>query len=364
MAGPAWLMAPQAQYREPVRAWLVLDQPPSPTTDYYVRPRAAQAGVPVAYRAIQDDPSPGDLKPGTLVIIVRYVRPKWVKALREHQAHLAGVVYLLDDDLFDPQAWRDLPLGYRWRLWRHQQALRPLWRRLVSTYWVSTPALAQRYPQLGAQVMPPLPASDEVESVPSWPAAAPSPGRTVLLFYHGTRSHQAEMAWLQPIVAQALAACPHLHFEVMGNGPIQQLFRDLPRTRVLHPMSWSAYLAHCRWLADQHPGQRIGLAPLLPSAFNAVRSHTRVWDIARCAAVGLYADEGPYAQVIRHGQEGWLLPPVASVWCEAIVSLYHDAEQRQRMSQASVQLAQRWGRCDRSATFAPASPPPRTPPTA
>lgn len=340
-----WLTAPRAHYREPIRAWLVLEQSPSPTTDYYVRPRAAQAGVPVRYRDIHTPPCPADLQPGTLVIVVRYALPLWVRALRRQQQHLAGVVYLLDDDLFDPQAWRELPLGYRWRLWRHQQALRPLWRQLVSTYWVSTPALAQRYPQLGAQVMPPLPLPEDrflAEATQAVSREEPVVHRKVLLFYHGTRSHQAEMAWLAPIVAQALAVCPDLHFEIIGNGAVNRLFRDLPRTRVLHPMSWPAYVAHCHWLADQHPGQRIGLAPLLTSEFNAVRSHTRVWDMTRCAAVGLYAAEGPYADVIRDGHDGLLLPASASAWLDAIVALYNDADRRRRMSQASAALVRRW----------------------
>jgi hypothetical protein len=106
-------------------------------------------------------------------------------------------------------------------------------------------------------------------------------------------------------------------------------------------MSWPAYLAHCRWLADQSPGQRIGLAPLLPSPFNDTRSHTRIWDITRCAAVGLYAANGPYAAVIRHDHNGLLLPLNAGVWGEAITELYHDADRRLRMSRAAAALMRR-----------------------
>ena len=339
----SWLgMTPApVTYREPVRAWLVLEQSPSPTTDYYVRSRAAQAGVPVRYRDIRVEPSAEDVSPGTLVIVVRYVSSAWVKMLRARQSSLAGVIYLLDDDLFDAQSWRGLPLGYQWRLWQHHRALRPLWRQLVSAYWVSTTALAQRYPHLRAQVMPPLPLPEDV-ALPQVPGSTgpTSAGKSILLFYHGTRSHLADMMWLRPAVEYALAKCPHLYFEIIGNEAIHRLFRHLPRTRVLHPMSWTAYLAHCRGLADQHPGQRIGLAPLLPSPFNDTRSHTRIWDITRCAAVGLYAANGPYAAQIQHGHNGLLLPLDTGIWGEAIADLYHDADRRLHMSLAAAALTQ------------------------
>jgi hypothetical protein len=338
---------PLASYSARVQRWLVLEQPPSPTTDYYLRPRAAHCGLPVRYRSLAEPVQPGDLAPGTLVIVVRYLSRAWAQALQAQAAELAGVVYLMDDDLLDPRAWRGLPLGYQWRLWRHGWVLWPALRRLASAYWMSTPALVQRYAHLGAQLVPPLPlVSDGAQhllrssrSSHAWPegAAAQAPEK-LLLFYHGTRSHMAEMHWLRPIVAQALAACPQLHFEVMGEASINQIFRSLPRTRVLHPMSWPNYLAHCHALAAQAPGQRMGLAPLLPSRFNAVRSHTRAFDVARCAAVGLYAEPGPYAQVIGHERNGLLLPQEPAVWVQAIVALCADDARRQRLSAASTDL--------------------------
>lgn len=326
------------RYRTAERRWLVLELPPSPTTDYYVRPRAERAGVPVSYRSIYEPPRPGDLAPGTRVIVVRYLSRVWGRALERAAAGLAGLVYLMDDDLLDPAAWRGLPWGYQWRLWRHGRVLWPLLGRLASEYWMSTPALSQRYAHLSPRLTPPLPLREDLAPDVPQPPHPGGAGR-VLLFYHGTRSHLAEMDWLRPIVGRVLADCPLLHFEAIGDVSVQRRFRDLPRARVLHPMPWPAYLAHCRWLAGQPAGQSIGLAPLLPSRFNAVRSHTRVLDIARCRAAGLYAQGMPYAGVIRHGRDGLLLPPDPQAWEQAIRQLCADAALRLALGRAGVERA-------------------------
>src|SRR5205085_11321651 len=141
--------------------------------------------------------------------------------------------------------------------------------------WVSTAALSERYRALQPEVMPPLPLVDDT------PRAAEGDDGFVRLFYHGTQAHEAEIRWLRPIVAACLEACPQVHFELIGNHAVNQLYRGLPRTRILHPMAWPNYLAHCRTMRGH-----IGLAPLLVSDFNAGRSHVKVFDVARCGAVG------------------------------------------------------------------------------
>ena len=97
------------------------------------------------------------------------------------------------------------------------------------------------------------------------------------------------MRWLRPVIAEVLSACPLAHFEVIGDQEVNRLFRDLPRTRVLHPMSWPNYLSHCRAMRGH-----IGLAPLLPGVFNAARSATKRFDIARCRARAVAAHAEPY----------------------------------------------------------------------
>lgn len=297
---------------EPVRRWLVLQQGPNPSTDYYIRPRAEASGCPVAYRHIdQDAPAADDLLPGTRVVIVRYLTPAWAQALRQHQAALAGIVYFMDDELLDPQAWKGLPAPYRQKLQRYCGRLHRTLAELVTEYWGSTAPLCARHAGLGMRLVPPLPLAEDAGRQP----IRPVPGEPVQIFYHGTSVHLDEMRWLRPVIAQVLSACPLAHFEVIGDHEVNRLFRDLPRTRVLHPMSWPNYLSHCRAMRGH-----IGLAPLLPGQFNAGRSHTKVHDIARCAAQALCANQAPYdVPAGQWAQRPLLLTMQAGQWVDALV---------------------------------------------
>lgn len=286
-----------ARWRGPARyprgadeatAWLVLQQGPNPSSDYYVRPRVAD-GRPVRWRHVEKDaPAPEDLAPGTRVVIVRYLTSAWARALAKAQVAgaLAGVVYFMDDDLLDPSAWRGLPDAYRRKLDRLCARMAGPIGRLASEYWVSTAALQARHAGRGPRLVPPQMLAEDAGQAP----CPVRPGEPVQVFYHGTAAHLDEMRWLRPVIARVLDACPQVHFEAIGDLEVHRLFRDLPRTRVLHPMGWPNYLAHGRQMRGH-----VGLAPLLPGAFNAGRSHTKAYDIARCGAVALLADDPVYA---------------------------------------------------------------------
>jgi hypothetical protein len=118
------------------------------------------------------------------------------------------------------------------------------------------------------------------------------------------------------VIAEVLSACPLAHFEVIGDHEVNRLFRDLPRTRVLHPMSWPNYLSHCRAMRGH-----VGLAPLLPGTFNAARSATKVLDIARASACGIFAEQEPYTEPLVRNAHGMCLPMQAEIWRRAICVL-------------------------------------------
>jgi hypothetical protein len=291
----------------------VLQSGPNPSTDYYIRPRAVAGGVPTVYRDVeQDRPSAEDLQDGTLVIVVRYLSRPWAEALHASAARLAGVVYFMDDDLLDPSAWAGLPSPYHQKLTRHFVQGVPALASLISQLWVSTPVLQERYADLRAQVVPPLPLPGDEGLQP----AQPQPDEPVLVFYHGTSAHMEEMRWLQPVMAIVLTACPQVLFEIIGNQEVNKLYRHLPRTRVLHPMSWPNYLSHCRNMRGH-----IGLAPLLHSSFNAGRSATKVMDIARCRAIGVYGRVPPYDTAITDGADAILISMDQQAWAEAIINV-------------------------------------------
>jgi hypothetical protein len=314
-------------YTRPVTRWLVLQSGPNPSTDYYIRPRAAAAGVATTYRDIDDDvPTARDFADGTQVIVVRYLSRPWAEALRAHAGSMAGVVYFMDDDLLDPPSWHGLPGPYRDRLARHYTTMAGEIAALTSELWVSTPTLRSRYESLDARVREPLPLVTDA------PRPLPAEAGVVRCFYHGSQAHDAEIRWLRPVVDACLEACSHLHFEIIGNHAVNKLYRDLPRTTVLHPMNWSNYVAHCNSTRGD-----IGLAPLLPTGFNAGRSHAKVFDITRCGAVGVYACMPPYDAIVRDGVDGALLPNEPEAWVRRIVDLATDVTLLRRLQRSAAQ---------------------------
>jgi hypothetical protein len=75
----------------------------------------------------------------------------------------------------------------------------------------------------------------------------------------------------------------------------------------------------------------VGLAPLLPSAFNQARSATKFFDITQAGAVGIYADHPVYRSMVKNEENGLLLPMDQEVWAEAVLRLGCDDMQRQQL---------------------------------
>jgi len=300
------------------RQWLVLQQNDNPSTDYYIRPRLQETGLPVSYKNIdKHDPQFGDLAPGTGVVIVRYLNARWATALRTHRSQLSQVVYFMDDDLLHPKHWAGLPRAYVKKLNKYCGAFIPDICALSSAYWFSTEELRRRYTVKSAQVVLPRPLMGDPHG-PSMLQPVREHG-PIQMFYHGSATHQPEMEWLFPVVEALLDRCPDLHFELIGNHGINQQFRHLPRTRILHPLSWHNYISHCHTLNGH-----IGLAPILPSPFNMGRSHSKIYDIARCGAVGVYSKPSPYVGPITDQEDGLLLGNDPQLWVESIAELVNN----------------------------------------
>lgn len=317
-----WLRRPAEGFARPSdpletspRRVVLLEWEPNPSSDQLLMPWLATLGhAPVRQRTEAPDLADGDL-----VVIVRYLSPATRRAIEAHAGRLAGVAYFMDDDLWDAAAWHGLPHDYRRRLQTRARAHLPWLQTHANALWVSTGALATKYAAWAPRTLPLLPQPTAVaEAAPVWVA------------YHGTASHGAEIAWLQPVLAQALARCPALHFELFGDRHVASMYRSLPRVAVLHPMPWPAYRAY-----TAATRRDIGLAPLRPSAFNAARGAVKFMDYARMGAVGLYSAVPPYAGFVRDNTDGLLLPDEPAAWVEALVALACDTPRRMAMLQAA-----------------------------
>lgn len=287
---------------------LVLSPGRTPTVDYYLaaRLRRLQSASVRFVDASVEAPGAMQLGKGVFVVIVRHVSRGWLRFLRQERASLSGVAYLMDDDI--PSAWlcRELPVDYRFWTTGRYMMIQGMLADVCDRIWVSTERLQSRYGRRGASRLGPM--------EPELPRAA-APSGTRRWGYHGTRTHEREIRWLLPVVEAVQAAAPDHEFEIFGNARIARWFAHVPRVHVLPPRPWSAYLAHCR-----SSNLAVGVAPLLPGRFNAVRSWVKIFDITRCGAVGVFSDREPYAPGLE-GVGAALLANEQSLWSAEIVRL-------------------------------------------
>jgi glycosyltransferase involved in cell wall biosynthesis len=303
---------------------VVIEHGRMPSTDYFVVPHVTRPGLPVSvFNSTRGGVDTSALSPGALVVFVRYIDARWAEAVRAAREHLAGVVLFMDDDLLDWRALQGLPWRYAYKIWRLTLRRRQWLEDVKASLWVSSEYLAGKYPLLNPVVIAAAPAPNIVLSRPA-----------VRIAYHGTASHAAEIRWLVPIVRKVQEQCDNTFFEIFGRADVNRLYRGIERTAVLHPMSWPNYYAY-----TSLGGLDIGLAPLLPSRFNAGRSGTKFFDFVRCGAVGIYSDAVPYAGFVRNEVDGILVKNDSDAWVEAILRLARDDKTRKRMAKIATERA-------------------------
>ena len=283
-----------------------------PTTDLYLHENLRERfGEAVTYvntlRTLPDDVVLGR---DTLVVVVRYAPKKWLQWLMHRQDKLAGIALLIDDDM--PTALRAPELPFRYAMktaWRYARTRRLL-GQLCSEVWVSTPELARRYARFSHRLLEP----NYVESRSAGEEKA-------VYFYHGTWAHRREIEWLVPVVRQVQEAIPGAWFEIMGTDRVRRLYRGIPRVRVVHPMPWRDYLAYAGTVTYQ-----VGLAPCFDTEFNRARSHSKVFDITRLGAAGIYSNVTPYREKVIHGQTGYLCANEPGKWVAVLKRLLNDED--------------------------------------
>ena len=306
------LFEPRARYnRKKTERVLVLTPGRIPTTDIYLKTRLDELpSSNVVWIDTKEKPQPSDacITDGSYCIIVRSAPHAWLKGLQRQSEMLSGVVYLMDDDIPEALFAEDLPHIYALRTGLRYAASRELLSSVCSEIWVSTVYLRDKYYPISTQVIPPRYYELACER---------KPPRKVW-FYHGSAAHRKEHEWLTPIVHAVQQAEGNAEFEVIGNQRIARYYDGIPRVHVLRPMCWEDYVRHTSSVR-----YAVGVTPLLPSSFNLARSESKMFDIRRCQAVGLYTDVEPYRSCVIHGVTGWLLPNEPQLWIERIVTELH-----------------------------------------
>lgn len=297
---------------------VILQETANPSVDFFLR--QPFSGQSVSCLSLHDTPDDDQLTGATLVVC-RYLDRRWRLWIEQNRHALARLVYFFDDDLFDVRATKGLPWRYRYKLWRLARRHGQWLQQMDAEFWVSSPHLQQAYAAWRPQLV--APANPHGRPMPSQAGQYDAD----ILFYHGSASHGADLRWLEPVLSDVSATCPNILIELIGDRHVRDLYSHLPRVRVVHPMAWNHYQALLR-----SPGRTIGLAPLLPTRFNAARAPTKFFDITATGAVGLYADHSVYRDTISHDHNGLLLPMDAQdAWAEAIIALHHAPDRCQRL---------------------------------
>lgn len=289
-------------------ATLVLSMNSSPSLYYYFGTRAMRNLEPIRILALdQEKIDYRSLAGYSRIIICRYL--SFAVLLRLIMRHylsksLPPCIHFIDDDMAHAFQYRQLAIGYRFKTSLRYWSTSILLRLMDSKLWTSTEALANLYSSRAKQaVIRPL----------EYPVLKKTGSPELVYFYHGTWAHREEIEWLVPIVAEVQQKNPLATFEIIGNRTVQKWFRGIPRVRILEGMPWPAYYRHTQ---DHH--YALGLVPCLDYRFNEFRSHTKIFDITRIGAIGLYSDSMAYQQIIENDCNGVKLKNDPHEWVEAI----------------------------------------------
>jgi hypothetical protein len=299
---------------------VVVQERPNPSTDYYIVPLLAAAKCKVEFVNNSDSLADVDVRNKT-IIFVRYISARWQRIIERHQGAINEVVLFMDDDLFDLLAAKKMPFRFLFKYLRLATFRQTWWRKIDAQLWVSTEFLAKKYVSWQPKLIRPVPlVVGQIHQPP------------VKIFYHGSATHFAELDWLKPIIAEVVARLPYVHVELMGDVAVKRLYAGIDRVTVVHAMTWPNYIAFCK-----QSSRDIGLAPLLPSKFNAARAHIKFFDIVRCQAVGIYSNSAPFESFVTNNVDGILLDNDPALWIETICKLAEDKVVRQMILQGAQQ---------------------------
>ncbi len=304
---------------KPVLTVYVVEEQANPSSDFFILPVIAAHGFRVIRCSFTDLPTAAELS-GAIVLLVRYVPPKWLKLITAARATLHALIFFMDDDVLDLEASAGMPWRYHLKLMRLAAAHSRWLRRQNTVLWVSTPYLQQKYAAWQPRLI--------------LPSTVNSPTGLRRIFYHGSASHKADIRWLRPIIAEVLQQDTRLVFEIIGGQDTYHLYKPLPRVSVIHPMKWPNYQA---FIAMQT--YHIGLNPLQDIPFNRARSYTKFFDITRCKAVGIYSPNSACAEIINDKQDGLIVELQPAAWVDAILTLAQNEPLRQSLlQQAEVKM--------------------------
>lgn len=168
----------------------------------------------------------------------------------------------------------------------------------------------------------------------------PRESEKFIIGYGGSNSHQDDLKMIFPALAKIMKKYPHVWLEVIGSIdkeslPIFDVFDQESLSRCdVHSGTWT-FNEYPQYLAER--GWKIGLAPLVDSAFTRSKSHIKWMEYSMFKIPTIASDVYPYRMplfgrdTIEHEKTGLLIKP--SEWFGSIESLIADEKKRKEIGQ-------------------------------
>lgn len=266
---------------------------------------------------------------GDHAIICRMDAPGVVRTLLSHPG--LRITYVIDDDI-DAAAYDDtLPADYRARLTKLREGQYKAIIEKARTIVVPTPHLVDKYAAT----------HETAEIDPCWssPLAddthfdALERGGPMRIGYLGSVTHGADRAFVGAVLKEVLATHPEVRVTMISRGRLDAPLDAHPRLELRRPMPWSLHRVRHRRLR-----QHLALYPMLDTPFNKGRSFNKVIEHAVLGAVGMYSADWIFADRVRDGETGFLVPNDVDRWIEAIDAAIRQPE-RLRAMHAKARVA-------------------------
>jgi len=244
------------------------------------------------------------------ILVSRYISTGRLERLTRDGTR--KLIYLIDDDIEAAPGDETLPPEYRRKMATFVDG--PYQRILekADTFVVSTNRLVEKYKQIGKTVrLTPcwhLGPSDSGHYAP-----LAEEGSTVKVAFLGTRIHQAEMAFLVPIVEEILDRHQNVDMTLFWGRHAPGGLASHPRVHVRRGMIWPLYKRLIsRWR------YHLALYPTIESPFNSARSINKMIEHGIVGAIGVYSAGSLIAEHVEMGASGIVVDNRQKDWVEAI----------------------------------------------